>query len=57
VHFAAVTIEPPQPLDIFAHSRGVLLRNAVIEAVERYDAAAREAANRLAGDFADARCG
>jgi hypothetical protein len=33
--------EPPQQLDIFAHSRGVILRNAVIEAVDRYDAAAQ----------------
>ena len=39
MHFAAVMHELTQQFDIFAHSRGAILRNAVIQAVERYDAA------------------
>jgi hypothetical protein len=46
--------EPPQQLDIFAHSRDVMLRNAALEAIERRDApAALAAVAALADEFAD----
>ena len=44
---------PPQQLDIFAHSRDVMLRNDVLSALERHDAArARAAWRALALEFA-----
>ncbi len=47
-------IQPPQQLDIFAHSRDVTLRNAALEAIERCDAlAALAAVAALAAEFAD----
>jgi hypothetical protein len=46
--------QPPQQLDIFAHSRDVTLRNAALEALDRRDAsAARAATAALADEFAD----
>ena len=43
----------PQQLDIFAHSRDVMLRNDVLQALEQRDAASARAAWRtLAGEFA-----
>ena len=45
-------ITPPQQLDIFAHSRDVMLRNDVLQALERRDAASARAAWRaLAAEF------
>jgi hypothetical protein len=44
----------PQQLDIFAHSRGVALRNEVQQALEQHDAvAARAAWHALAAEFND----
>jgi hypothetical protein len=44
--------QPPQQLDIFAHSRDVMLRNDVLHALDRRDAAgARAAWLTLAGEF------
>ena len=43
---------PPQQLDIFEHSRDVMLRNDVLQALERRDAASARAAWRaLAAEF------
>ena len=42
--------QPPEQLDIFAHSRDVMLRNDVLHALERRDAAAAGAAWRVLAD-------
>lgn len=49
-----MTITQPDQLDLFAHSRDVMLRNDVLSALEQHDAgAARAARARLAGEFPD----
>lgn len=52
MHPTANVTPSPQQLDIFAHSRDVMLRNDVLEALERRDAAGARAAWRaLAAEF------